>query len=137
MPETIVETPSCWNCKYCASWSYPDTRDEPGDSGWECRLQGKNETIEALEEKYGDLLAEVAVVSIAAECPEYGYQAPHQDYDEPAEEFTEEERQRQEASREAAELEQYIKAGLYDPIAQQLTPEFYAHSDWAYQTRNR
>ena len=30
------QTKSCANCKHLSSWDYPATREDPGDSGWEC-----------------------------------------------------------------------------------------------------
>lgn len=33
MPEVIK---SCLNCKHLKTWDYPATREDPGDSGFEC-----------------------------------------------------------------------------------------------------
>ncbi|MCT7965125.1 hypothetical protein NG799_02100 [Laspinema sp. D1] len=27
---------TCLGCQHCRSWSYPATREEPGEEGWEC-----------------------------------------------------------------------------------------------------
>lgn len=40
---------SCVDCIHCKQWSYSDTRDEPGQSGWECGHPDKSQEIEWLE----------------------------------------------------------------------------------------
>lgn len=135
MAENIVETPSCWNCIHCHSWSYPATREDPGDSGWECQTEDEQEAIEALEEKYGHLLEDIAVTSIGAECPKYSCQAPERDYDEPEDNFmTEEDLVQLRAISEAEDLRHCAEMGWYNPVTKEFTDEYYRASDRAYDS---
>jgi hypothetical protein len=40
---------SCVDCIHSHQWSYADIREEPGDSGWECKHPVMSETIEWCE----------------------------------------------------------------------------------------
>lgn len=131
MTETIVEKSSCWNCIHCHSWSYPDTREDPGDSGWECQSGDENGAIKALEEKYGHQLESTAVISIASECPKYSYQTPETDY-EPDELMTEAQLAELRAISEANDLQHCIDMGWYDVRTKEFTDEYYRASDRAY-----
>lgn len=71
MVDLIGEIKSCWNCFHCKGWSQSETREAPGDSGWECQHQDYKD----LWREHEHLPEPEMAVATAAFCPGYQYQA--------------------------------------------------------------
>ena len=105
-------------------------------AGWECQVQSENKAIKALEEKYAHLLENIAVTSIAAECPRYNYKPTAQNDDEPDNNImTEEDLAQLRAISETEDLRRCTELGWYDPITKEFTDEYYQASNRAYDSR--
>ena len=71
---------SCHNCKNCHSWYSPATREDPEDSGWECKLE--LDTFESDDAGSGIALAEY----FAKDCKSYEFRL---ELSEPPDDFIE------------------------------------------------
>lgn len=58
-----MSKPSCLDCKNVHKWSYPSTRDEPEDYGFECKLE-----LDLDNDGCGD-----TAEAIASTCPKFEY----------------------------------------------------------------
>lgn len=69
---------SCHNCKNCHSWHFSATREDPEDSGWECKLELDIGDVD-------DTLSETELgIYFAEHCPSYEFQP---ELPEPPDEF--------------------------------------------------
>ena len=63
-----MDRPSCWNCSFLYTWDIPATREDPGDSGYECGIC-LDQTPAA--EAYYHLPEAQAVEAIGGQCHMY------------------------------------------------------------------
>lgn len=101
-----MTTKSCSNCKHLAIWDYPATREDPGDSGWECKHE-KSVFWDDFTWDYTPKETDAIMEGIAAQCPVYEY-------------FDWQEQHRQEAASETyfAALEAHLEASQTAELAE-------------------